>query len=70
MEWLYNDCKVEIDLIPHGSVMVIIVEIRCPENPPVLLTSTERFTSRPDAERYGRQLARKWIDERSADSTH
>ena len=67
MKSFYKRCQIKVTAVyisPAETMLTPHVEIRC-ENitVPNCLTTKETFRSAREAELFGAQMARKWIDE-------
>jgi len=67
MKWTYRNCDVEITALfdsPAKVSFTPVVEINCTARGlQTLLTTGKSFSTTEQAEEYGQDMAREWIDE-------
>ena len=70
MKWTYKECEVEVTAVYESQGkkrLTPTVEIRCKDTgEPHLLTTKKSFATEMQAELFGAQIAREWIDEECA----
>ena len=67
MKWTYKECEVEVIAVYESAGVKRLtptVEIRCKDAGEThLLTTKKSFSTEMQAELFGAEMAREWIDE-------